>query len=69
MNREIHVPLREGLGVRFLWATRPDMVPALLGGLQDNGHLSLYCLEILAEIERAARSVPLARLNCDVGYR
>ena len=26
MNREIHVPLREGIGVKFPWATRPSIV-------------------------------------------
>jgi hypothetical protein len=27
MNREIHVPLREGVGVRFPRATRPPIAP------------------------------------------
>jgi hypothetical protein len=28
MNREIHVPLREGVGVRFPRATRPSAPPS-----------------------------------------
>jgi hypothetical protein len=30
MNREIHVPLREGVGVRFPRATRPFRPPSVL---------------------------------------
>jgi hypothetical protein len=38
MNREIHVPLREGVGVRFPRATRPDMVQKPLN-IRVKGHL------------------------------
>lgn len=38
MNREIHVPLRESLKVRFLWSTRPANSSAA-GPLLHHAHI------------------------------
>jgi hypothetical protein len=55
MNREIHVPLRESLEVKFLRATRP-ITEGVSGRLEDAARK-----QILAALKQATGLLPVPR--------